>query len=164
MKKFLLGLLAVLIIMISIIGLSSGYGQDNKQVSTKQTSQLKKPAPPKKEKIEAQPVSFEDMALAYATNGVVADETYQGKWLEIQGTIKTVTQGVMSGYDIVIEAGAFVPDNDFEKTDVIISVDKDTATKVVAGQEYTFIAKGTGATVLDDKWVSALTFKDGQLK
>lgn len=165
MKKFLLGALAIIIIVISIVGLSSNSGgSGGNGDKDKNTSTQAKPTKPSTQKVEGRPVSFEDMVTAYSTNGVTADDTYQGKWLEVQGTVKTVTQGVMSGYDVVIEAGAFVPDNDFEKTDAIISVDKETATKVVSGQHYTFIAKGTGATVLDDKWVSSLTFKDGKLK
>lgn len=162
MKKFLLGALAIIIIVISIVGLSSNSGGNRDR--DKNTPTQASPTKPTTKKVEGKPVSFEDMVTAYSTNGVTADDTYQGKWLEVQGTIKTVTQGVMSGYDVIIEAGAFVPDNDFEKTDAIISVDKETVTKVVSGQHYTFIAKGTGATVLDDKWVSSLTFKDGKLK
>ena len=108
-------------------------------------------------------VSFEQMVKDYLSNGSNADDTYKSKELEFEGTVSKITDGVISGVDVEIDAGNFT-DNQFMNTSAIVNVSKDVAKQLQSGQSYTFIAKGNGALVLDGNWVSTLNFNDGKIK
>lgn len=152
MKKYLIELVIAAIIIVGITSLVEGNNKHNSSKATP-VSQMK----PKT-------VTSEELVKAYQENGVNADDKYKDKPLEFQGKVKTVTQSTVFGFDVVVEAGAFVEGNEFETTNAIVNVDKDTAKKIQSGQTYTFTAKGDGATVLDGGWVSILSFKDGHVK
>jgi hypothetical protein len=148
----------IIVVVIVVIGAVNSGGSKNKTASNNpstKTSVSKAPT--------STPVTFKDMVAAYTANGVNADDQFKGKMLEFTGTVKTITAGVLGGSDVTIDAGAFVADNDMETTSATVNVSSDTAKKLTAGQSYTFIAKGAGATV-SDGWVMTLNFTDGTVK
>ena len=152
-----------LIVVIIIVGaVGGGKGSSSKDDSKSETKTTAKKQEVKKQ--EATQVTFEQMVTDYKSNGSAADDKYKGKELEFTGKVTKITDGILGGSDVTIEAGKFT-ENEFMETTATVNIeDKEVAKTLVSGQEYTFAAKGTGAVVLDSGWVSNLTFKDGSIK
>ena len=154
-----------LIIVIIVIGaLGGGKGKTDKTNNKKDDKVESKVESKKQEAPQAVQVTFEQMVTDYKANGSAADEKYKNKELGFTGKVTKITDGVISGSDVTIEAGKFT-DNEYMETTATVNIkDKEVAKTLVSGQEYAFTAKGTGAVVLDGGWVSNLTFKDGSIK
>ena len=154
-----------LIVVIVIIGaVGGGKGKTDKADNKKDNKVETKSESKKQEVAQATPVTFEQMVTDYKANGSAADGKYKNKELQFSGKVTKITDGIISGSDITIEAGKFT-DNEYMETTATVNIkDKEVAKTLVSGQEYTFTAKGTGAVVLDGGWVSNLTFKDGSIK
>lgn len=127
-----------------------------------ESSSKKEEKKSEKPKETATPVTFQQMVNDYLANGVTADEKYKDKLLEFQGKVKKITSGTFGGSDVEIEAGNFT-DNQFMDTTAIVNVSDATAKTLVAGQTYTFVAKGSSAMILDS-YVSHINFTDGKVK
>ena len=139
----------------------------NAKDSKKETTEKSKAVSESKPKTSSQaptatPVTFEQMVADYMANGAAADDKYEGKLLEFQGAVTKVTSGYFGKSDVEIDAGNYT-DNPYMNTKAVVKVPDDIAKTLVAGQTYTFVAKGSSAMILDS-YVSHINFTDGKVK
>lgn len=139
----------------------------NAKDDEKETTKKSEAVPESKPKASSQaptatPVTFEQMVADYMANGAAADDKYEGKLLEFQGAVTKVTSGYFGKSDVEIDAGNYT-DNPYMNTKAVVKVPDDIAKTLVAGQTYTFVAKGSSAMILDS-YVSHINFTDGKVK
>lgn len=147
-----------LIVIIIVAGAAGG----GKGSSSKNDSKTETKTTTKKQEVTR--VTFEQMVNDYKSNGSSADDKYKGKELEFTGKVTKITDGIVSGSDVTIEAGKFT-ENEFMETTATVNIkDKEVAKTLVSGQDCTFVAKGDGAVVMDGGWVSNLAFENGSIK
>lgn len=141
----------------------SSNAKDDKKETTKKSEAVPESKPKASSQAPtATPVTFEQMVADYMANGAAADDKYEGKLLEFQGVVTKVTSGYFGKSDVEIDAGNYT-DNPYMNTKAVVKVPDDIAKTLVAGQTYTFIAKGSSAMILDS-YVSHINFTDGKIK
>ncbi len=142
---------------------ASSNAKDDKKETTKKSEAIPESKPKASSQAPtATPVTFEQMVADYMANGAAADDKYEGKLLEFQGTVTKVTSGYFGKSDVEIDAGNYT-DNPYMNTKAVVKVPDDIAKTLVAGQTYTFVAKGSSAMILDS-YVSHINFTDGKVK
>lgn len=141
---------------------TSSEQKTTKSKTTNSSSEIKQPTKASSQTPAATPITFKQMVADYMANGAAADAKYEGKLLEFQGAVTKVTSGYFGKNDVEIDAGNYT-DNPYMNTKAVVKVPGDIAKTLVAGQTYTFVAKGSNAMILDS-YVSHINFTDGKIK
>ncbi|KGP76613.1 hypothetical protein JT05_03770 [Desulfosporosinus sp. Tol-M] len=85
LKKILIAIVAIVV----IVGIASSMGDNGKTTAPTSNQSTSKPADTKPP-VEVIKVTAVDLAAAYESNEVKADQTYKGKTAEIAGTVDSI--------------------------------------------------------------------------